>query len=619
MKRLVWSLLLSLVGSVALAQDVVPVSSKTETTETAPADGETVETLEETPEDADSEVSAEPALGVSLEEFQQLKAQVEALQAKLGEQRKDISKNSRQLIPKDALSFDLEGYYRLRAHSFVKLFADQDRHARFMTHRLRLRPVLDYKGLAKLVMQVDALDNVVWGDNESLASTALFAADPSNTNLTGRSAPSVRLSRIWMEAQIPVGSIRAGRMASHWGMGLLANDGNGFDDKFGENYGGNSFDRVLFATRPISVAQAIAGKADSEIPLYAAIGVDRLVEDPLIQFHGYKCESGLLEADEKYDIRCDSDEDGRTDLDHGYTDESRTTDQRGADWWADSSDDVWELIYVLIYRGEDIKYLGGIGDLTAGAYVINRRQRETDSNVWIADVYLRAAVHNLYLEFEGLTIQGTTRAIALPGSYDPSVADSDPLYKKANIWGYTGRLGYIRPDWEVMLEHGYASGDNNVADMQFTGRPLHPDHNVGLLLYDEVIARVTAELWSEDAEALWSQGGVYNSTYLYPTFRYSPLDNWDLLAGMVVAFPASPDGRFIRCREGEGCAQSQATAGPLGWEALLGVKHRWHEHLLFSLETSFAHATDRLPLEAAGLNPKGNFFTLQSRLAYQFK
>jgi hypothetical protein len=56
----------------------------------------------------------------------------------------------------------------------------------------------------------------------------------------------------------------------------------------------------------------------------------------------------------------------------------------------------------------------------------------------------------------------------------------------------------------------------------------------------------------------------------------------------------------------------------LGWEIDAALKHRWHEHVLFSLESGFAHATDRLPLEQAGLNPEGNFFTLQSRLAYEF-
>ena len=66
---------------------------------------------------------------------------------------------------------------------------------------------------------------------------------------------------------------------------------------------------------------------------------------------------------------------------------------------------------MLIYREEDLKYFGGIGDLTAGAYVINRIQKETESNVWIADVYLKAAIRGWYFEFEGLTIQGATERL----------------------------------------------------------------------------------------------------------------------------------------------------------------------------------------------------------------
>ena len=41
--------------------------------------------------------------------------------------------------------------------------------------------------------------------------------------------------------------------------------------------------------------------------------------------------------------------------------------------------------------------------------------------------------------------------------------------------------------------------------------------------------------------------------------------------------------------------------------------------MLFSLETGFAHASDRLPLSRVGLNPNGNFFTLQSRIAFELR
>jgi hypothetical protein len=546
-------------------------------------------------------------------------AELAALEAELAALRADLAAVSAASIVEEDLTFDLEGDFRTRAYAFPNLFLDQDGGARYMQSRLRLRPIVSYKDLAKVVVQVDAMEDVVWGDNASLASTSLFAGDPSYTGVTGTEVPSIQLTRAWMEARVPVGVIRAGRQESHWGLGLLANDGLGFDDTFGENHNNTTFDRVLFATRPVAIAQAAMGKNDSNVPFYLVFAVDRLVEDPLFQYYGFKCEAGVLESDPDYNPDCDTDGDGVTDVDHSFVDETRTGDQRTQDWWADSEDDVVELVWAAIYRGQDIHYLGGPGDFTFGTYFINRYQNETDSNVLIVDAYLDAKWRSLVVQFEGLGIFGDTSAIALQGSYDPT-DDTDPLAKTANIWGYVGRVGYQRADWSAWMEHGYASGDNYTADADFTGRPLAPDHNVGLIMYEEVIARVTAQLWSEGAAGLWSQGGVYNSRYFFPNVRYSPIDNWDVILAGLVAFPDKPDGAIIKCKEGDNvdCAQYDATASMLGWEIDAALKHRWHEHVLFSLESGFAHATDRLPLEQAGLNPEGNFFTLQSRLAYEF-
>lgn len=516
----------------------------------------------------------------------------------------------------DNWKFNLDGYYRVRAHAFGDLFQGQEEVGTYMTHRVRLQPELDFQGRAKFAFMADALDGVVWGDNISFQETALFAQDPSLTNIGGLETPPIQVKRAWMEFRIPLGLFRVGRQGSNWGMGLLANDGNGFDDTFGENKLGATYDRIIFATRPISIAQTIMGKRDTNIPLIVAVGVDRLVEDPLIQYYGYSCEPG----NETNDARC-----GDTD-NHGYT-ATRDADRRTADWWADTEDDVWEMVYVVRYAGEGIKLPGDqIGDLTAGMYVVNRVQGETESDVLILDAYLKAEVAGAFLEGEILNIRGDTRAIAIQaGGADLE----DPLYKRADIWGYVVRGGYQRELWTVGLEHGYASGDDDVSDQLFTGRPLHPDHNVGLILYEEILARVTAKTWGEGALGLWSQGGVYNSRYLFPTVRARPLKNWEIIGGFLVAWPDRPDGARIRCAEGDGveCVQYTATADTLGWEADLAIKHKWHDHINFTLEAGYAHVTDRVALKSAGLgyyvNPEtgteeGNFWTVQSRIAYEF-
>ncbi|MFT4624753.1 MAG: hypothetical protein ACI8PZ_003413 [Myxococcota bacterium] len=524
----------------------------------------------------------------------------------------------------DGMSVTMEGHFRVRANMYNHLFASQTQgktylgDARNMESRLRLRPVFDYKGLASLNTELDFFDGMLWGDNQQLASTSLFAGDPSSTGLDGQEVVPVRLRRVWTSFSIPVGRFQFGRQANTWGMGLLANDGDGFDVSFGEKRYGTISDRVLFATKPIAIAQALAGKEDSGIPLYAVLAVDRLVEDPLHQYYGFQCTPGLSASDPDFNRRCDSDGDGITDADHSWDDDTRTGDQRNQDWWADQNDDVKQMIYVLVYRGEDVNLLGTNGDLTAGAWVVHRTQPETESSVLIIDAYWKSLWRSVLVEFEGISIRGDTRAILLPSS-----EGKDPLAKTANIAGYVGRAGVDRASWSAVLETGYASGDDNVADKDFTGRPLHPDHNVGLLLYEEVLSRVTQQVWTESADGLWSKGGVYNSRYIFPLVTVSPLDNVEILAGWLMAWPDKPDGAVIRCRNSDsvGCdapSSQQATTGPLGWEADLGVKLRWHEHMLISMETGIAKATDRLPLEGAGLNPKGNFFTVQSRVAWEF-
>jgi hypothetical protein len=261
-------------------------------------------------------------------------------------------------------------------------------------------------------------------------------------------------------------------------------------------------------------------------------------------------------------------------------------------------------------------YLGGRGDLSVGGYAIHRLQRETNSDVWIVDGYLEADVHNISVAFEGIGIVGNSSALTLP---DRSL-EGDVLAKSVSIGSYVARLGYSLGEADLRLETGFASGDDDPSDQKFTGRPGNPDYNVGLIIYEEVLSRTTAQRWSQAARGLWSNGGVYNSRYLHPVIHYSPLNNWDLYGGAVLVWPHKPDGSIIQCKEGDNveCAQNNATQGMIGWELDGAIKHRFHEHILLSFESAYAHVTDRVPLQAVGLNPTGNFFTAQARVAWEF-
>src|SRR6185369_16245788 len=54
---------------------------------------------------------------------------------------------------------------------------------------------------------------------------------------------SIRVKRAWAEYATPVGELRFGRMPNHWGLGILNNAGDGYDDNYQ-----STIDRIQFTT-----------------------------------------------------------------------------------------------------------------------------------------------------------------------------------------------------------------------------------------------------------------------------------------------------------------------------------------------------------------------------------
>src|SRR5262245_20822287 len=101
------------------------------------------------------------------------------------------------------------GYYRSRAVMVTNL-ARQDRRSliypptgdaivipeirrtSYIAERLRVVPELRLGERARLSAQIDALDDVLWGDNNGLSAAPLFSSDGSNQGfLGGDERPSV--------------------------------------------------------------------------------------------------------------------------------------------------------------------------------------------------------------------------------------------------------------------------------------------------------------------------------------------------------------------------------------------------------------------------------------------
>ncbi|OGQ13357.1 MAG: hypothetical protein A2138_12930 [Deltaproteobacteria bacterium RBG_16_71_12] len=123
-----------------------------------------------------------------------------------------------------------------------------------MNMRLRLDPTLNVSEDIRIRSTVDVFDNLVYGSTpESLPGFAnnptlplpLFAAS-QNAPQSGLNSlyDAMRIKRLWAEVMTPLGQLRFGRMPTHFGLGLLANDGNKIDNDYGDNA-----DQIMFATR----------------------------------------------------------------------------------------------------------------------------------------------------------------------------------------------------------------------------------------------------------------------------------------------------------------------------------------------------------------------------------
>jgi hypothetical protein len=566
------------------------------------------------------------------------------------------------------LQWAAEGYYRSRAVYLTNL-APQDRYSliyppsgeeivipeirttSYVVQRLRVMPQVRYGDLAKLTVQVDALNDVLWGDNNAVSAAPLFATDTSNQYfLGGEEQASIQVTRAWLEFNAGVGVMRVGRMPSHWGMGLLANGGGTahldpdparppeiparrsldhfFDDDFGDNHFGSTADRILFLTKPLSVYKTIRKRDDTTSPLVLGYGYSVITEAPLL-------------AAEPFDARF------RPFGQQGFI-------SRGG------RDDVDEHILLAVWNDPYWQPGGRLArdtdELRVGFYGVLRRSKrgstfpsaldpmdscgtfegeavpciDTGSKVWIADLWYRFRYGPFYSEAEALKIGGTTFG-GVPFPFKN-------VKKRADIDGAVARFGFVSRDprtdplrallgaetyerdlWELELELGHASGDDELEDEDFTQRALHPDFNVGLILFEEVLRELSARTYGppffsqenpEGARGLFSNGGVINANYVFPKARYHLPVGGDtrLVAGVLMAWV----DKLARTGTAMFYAD-EVKSSYLGTELDVALKARFHQHMDLSIEGGYLWYG---PALRSALPNADHSFTLQSRLAF---
>lgn len=563
------------------------------------------------------------------------------------------------------LSFDLHGYYRARfvhaANVPVGRIAvsplgvpylasephvgrDDASTANYFTNRLRLEPALQWgeEGQAPRVAlrsQIDLLDTVLWGDNARQSSVPLFASNPSNTSIDGTERPMLLVRRLWLEVALPVGQLRVGRQASHGGLGLLFNDGNGFRNDFGDADGGSTFDRVMFATQPLTIFNAITRGDKRPTPLLLVLAYDRLVQDTL----------GFGSDPTSTDRRLSGGP-------YGFLSEPTCggkNDPAGATVTEKCDASVGQFVTGLIWRDDKLKFRQDSDELLAGAIYSNRSQGFSDSRLHIVDLFWRLKMGlaktgpSLLTEGEVALIRGQTKGVKiLAGAFDDVTGESEePL--RGEVLNYAARVGLTTRVWDGLVEVGHSSGDEQLigGDLRFKMYPMSPDHRVGLLMYPVALhARSYNTLAGRASDALHGGGGVFNSTYLNPKARYRiHKESWqaEFVGQAVLAWADTLNGGQVRGFTADYYAPRNAAdpwanntcsvfdpACALGWEVDVAVKLKWlpadlpgagvHDRFMLQWSNEFGLMQAGRALEPRLAQGAGTLWTVQSRLAFMW-
>jgi len=400
----------------------------------------------------------------------------------------------------------------------------------FVEQRLRLDGQAAIGRSARIVVQADLLDGVLFGDNGSFVGSprrnrgALIATrspnlsrlsvdvldrnvstlDPDNYGLVLAPAPPLEVNHVYGEVRLPVGLLRVGRQPLSRGRTVLVHGGQRIN-RWGVSRAHDSADSILFATKLSAIADAAAG----------------LPVDPSL-------DRGLFLA--------------------------VLTGQIAEQGPATSADDLYQVASTLFYTAADEPVFGlPVERLDASLVHSYRTSDQFDTELHSATATLELETEHLRFVAHHTYMLGQTRevseALALLGS-----GTGEPALQDVSAWGGIGELAFKLDPVELVFEWSYASGDDDPSlASAFTQLTQAEDNNVGLHLFENVLAYQTeravrlgmealksVDPQSYPLDALSSRGALVNGIALFPQVLVRPWDWLDLRAGVMFAFTHLP-------------------------------------------------------------------------------
>ncbi len=491
--------------------------------------------------------------------------------------------------------------------------------------RLRLDLGVSYRNLVSVKSQFDILDGVLFGDNgfwgdlstsefglpllpnEGIKTSALVPndgrvgiglIDPDAPPIYSDSygpvileAEPIEVNRIWGEVMLPVGLLRVGRQPATIGKSILVNDGAPRTNEFGVSKYGDTVDRVLLGTKPWEIVRVIRA------------GFDTSAADPSM-------DRGLITV-LAYDFVALND-------------------------IAVSGDDVKQAIASIFYKRPEWANLdlnvtmgyrwGGVyhtytteeEGFVDGAWRTWEDTHREHLGIYVPTFGLRVNLEGGGFRFSGeaVRVMGSTKEVGRTINVaTPNFFPTDKL--KIRQWGARADFAY---DWRSLtfaLEFDYASGDPDPSDGVLEEFMFAEDTNVGMLLFEEVLAfkraqSAAAGTWSllNSYEAIGreppsvppvriaSLGSFSNGIALFPKVTWVPLPDLLLRGGVLVAWAEEDviDPTPLRLLEGN--PRQNYNGGPpgdfYGVEMMARLEYILYDHFVFDLEAAYLFPGDAL-------------------------
>ena len=276
---------------------------------------------------------------------------------------------------------------------------------------------------------------------------------------------------LYVEWMSPIGMLRVGQMTNSWGLGLVANDGEEVEDGFHDTQFGDLVDRVLFVTRP---AEPFSDSTFAK-GFHVGVGGDFVFRDT---------NASIFKGDRAF-----------------------------------------QAIGMVFYK---------LDPTFAGVFVAYRNQKYDNGDYLHVTLFDAYGKHTFPLGSGTTTMTIAAEAVVTTGRTDAASFDRARSGLDILTWGLVARATVDVPSVGLRpsLELGLASGDGDLQNGKMTQFTMHPDYQVGMILFQDVLGRMSARstdrvsdptLMNEPTKGYKlaaTNGAIANAVYLNPKIRW---------------------------------------------------------------------------------------------------